>query len=102
MTDFTISLNNEWKIVSEIQNTAGIIQALKSENNGENWDASELLPRHTVLLKNEYSFMSLVEASAKMGLGSVRELYNEWKISELYKFYYVSLANNWRPKNYKG
>ena len=101
MTDFTILLNKEWEIVNQIQNSAGIVSAVK-EDSGSSWDALELLPRHTALLKNEYSFMCFVESASKMGLGTIKELYNEWKISELYKFYYVSLANNWRPKNYKG
>lgn len=66
------------------------------------WDAMEFLPRFTQLMINEYSFKLFCYQVSKSGIASVRELYNEWTIYEVYDWYYISLASDYRPPNMRG
>lgn len=63
----------------------------------EDWDCSEMLPKHTQDAQFESNYRQLCYRCALKDFGKAEIYYEYWDISKIYLWYSVALASDYRP-----
>lgn len=72
------------------------------DNEKDTWNATDYLPHRTKYLTADYSYRTLCYAIAQKDILKAKFLYEKIAMNEVYEWYSISIATDYRPPKKRG
>ena len=102
-----LKFHNEHELIQEkfnydIHSTVKYYTERIPEHERDDWNATDFLPHYEKYLQADYSYRTLCYTLARKDILQSIRLYEKLSMAELYEWYSISLATDYRPPKKRG